>query len=334
MPPKAAPQPIQQPQVLQDTLGMNLEYLLPHQRDQYRKAFQTMNDLQSRKAKDPDNAVLDNAIAEARKQLSTLAQQASNQQKVFPTPELFKAFATKAHQIATQRSQNPAAVSAAVSSPDHIRKLHIKALQVSNRLTEIENTLGGPADLSEDTKNNLRAEYQNIYSQQEIAREILRLAAVQMQSSRVAQASGNTAGGQTETTNTQAQAPAPSQQPATPPISQPATPRNIASLPATAQALPTPTQSMGSIPRPSVITGNQPVRPTLSGGFSVGNPLLGTSTPVSLPNAFQLAQDGETRLLSKRKLQDLARSIDPDERLEPDVEDVYSSARIKIDNSC
>jgi len=80
---------------------------------------------------------------------------------------------------------------------------------------------------------------------------------------------------------------------------------------------------MGPIARPAPSTGIQPVpRPTLTGGYPVGNPLLGTASPVTVPQAFHVAQDGDARLLSKRKLQDLVKSIDPDERLEPDVEEL------------
>ena len=66
---------------VQDTLGINPEYMLPHQRDQYRKHLQTMNDLQTRKAKEPNNPQLDLAIAEARNQLTQLATAAAQNEK-------------------------------------------------------------------------------------------------------------------------------------------------------------------------------------------------------------------------------------------------------------
>ena len=64
----------------------------------------------------------------------------------------------------------------------------------------------------------------------------------------------------------------------------------------------------------------RPPRPTLSGGYAVGNPLLGTSAP-SRPQ-LQASIDNGNKLLGKRKLQDLVRQVDPDKRLDPDVEDL------------
>ena len=320
MPPKAAALPPQQAQTpLQDTL----EYLLPQQLEQYRQNYQKLNDLQSRKAKDPDNKAVDAAISETRKQLAQLDQQVAKQKKVFPTLDLLKGFVTKVQQqLAALSRQNTAQLAqTAASSAENLKKLQVKIIQFANRLTEIENAIGGP-DLNEDARTKLRTDYQTITPQLEHAREILRLATTQKQSRPAGP--GNMLGGQAESSNVSQQAPAPSQS-ATPPISQPPTPRNIAAQPSISQPIPTPTPTatLGAIPRPVVNPVIQPVRPTLSGGFSVGNPLLGATTPAGPPNAFQV-QDGETRLLSKRKLQDLARSIDPDERLEPDVEDVSS----------
>jgi transcription initiation factor TFIID subunit 12 len=92
--------------------------------------------------------------------------------------------------------------------------------------------------------------------------------------------------------------------------------------------------SIGPIARPSTTNAIQSVaRPTLSGGYPVGNPLLGTAPPAAVPQAFHVTQDGDTRLLSKRKLQDLVKSIDPDERLEPDVEELLMEVADEVIDS-
>ncbi|EEB07368.2 transcription factor TFIID complex subunit A/SAGA complex subunit [Schizosaccharomyces japonicus yFS275] len=62
-----------------------------------------------------------------------------------------------------------------------------------------------------------------------------------------------------------------------------------------------------------------PGRATLTGGYASGS--IGLSTP-GLARAPHYELDSGTRLLSKRKLQELLQQIDPDERLEPDVEEL------------
>ena len=97
-------------------------------------------------------------------------------------------------------------------------------------------------------------------------------------------------------------------------------------------------------PAPSVITSQAglgtvaaanvaPPRPTLSGGYAVGTPVLGTPPVIRPP--LQVDIDSGTKLLSKRKLQELVKQIDPEERLEPDVEDVRKSGLVqRTTNGC
>ena len=294
--------------------------MLPHQREQYRRHLQTMNDLQGRKAKEPNNPQLDAPIAEARNQLTQLAQAAAQHERQYPTPELFAQFANQYQQSLQQRradiSTNPPAT--ASIPPDKLRTLHARSQQIANRIKEIDIVLNKP-EIPEETKNKLRSEYPVLLQQLEAFKEIFR----NQTPARIAAAATP---GQSELTTTG------TSQPTSPPVSQthPATPTVRAAPPApqismqqssSQPALP-PATSMGQLPRPSVNTGVPPARPTLTGGYPVGNPLLGTTSPAGIPHAFHLAQDGEARLLSKRKLQDLIKSIDPDERLEPDVEEL------------
>lgn len=64
-----------------------------------------------------------------------------------------------------------------------------------------------------------------------------------------------------------------------------------------------------------------PARPTLSGGMnSSGNQMMSTPAIIKQP-AFEFDEAG-MGLLSKRKLEELVKQIDPEERLDPDVEEV------------
>src|SRR5215475_8489695 len=113
MPPKAvnlvAP-PVNAP--VQDTLGINPEYMLPHQREAYWRHLATMNDLQSRKAKEPNNPQLDAQIAEARNQLNQLAAQAAQHEQDYRTPESFAQFTAQyqQHQQQLRQQRAPAIV--------------------------------------------------------------------------------------------------------------------------------------------------------------------------------------------------------------------------------
>ena len=63
-------------------------------------------------------------------------------------------------------------------------------------------------------------------------------------------------------------------------------------------------------------------RPTLSGGANTaGNHVMGTPALVKNP-AFEF-DEGGMGLLSKRKLEELVKQIDPDEKLDPEVEEVF-----------
>jgi len=316
MPPKNMPLPAQQASV-QDALGINLEYMLPHQRDQYRKHLAAMNDLQSRKAKEPNNLQLDAAILEARTQLGQLAAAAAQNEKQYPTPELFAQYVNQYHQTIQQRRAEitGASNSTSLGQPDQVRAFQARGQQLTSRLKELEGMMQKPG-ISDDDRNLLRNEYQRAGQQFQALKQL-----VENNQAQARMAAAAAPSSQPDSTT--------STQPATPPVSQtqPATP-TIRNAPSSQQiqmqqsaSLP-PTASMGPLPRPSVNTSVPPARPTLTGGYPVGNPLLGTTSPAGMPHAFQIAQDGDARLLSKRKLQDLVKSIDPDERLEPDVEEL------------
>lgn len=314
MPPKNMPLPAQQPSV-QDTLGINLEYMLPHQRDQYRKHLANMNDLRSRKAKEPNNPQLEAAIREARNQLNQLAAAAAQNEKQYPTPELFAQYVNQYHQTIQQRRAEITGASNSTGLPpnEQARALQVQA-QLTSQLKELDGKMQNP-DITDDEKNLLRNDYSRKLQQYQALKTLVENNQAQ---ARMAAAVAPSS----QPDNTAAQPP-------TPPVSQtqPATP-TIRNAPPSQQiqmqqsaSLP-PTVSMGPLPRPSVNNPVPPARPTLTGGYPVGNPLLGTTSPAGIPHAFQIAQDGDARLLSKRKLQDLVKSIDPDERLEPDVEEL------------
>ena len=185
------------------------------------------------------------------------------------------------------------------------------------------------SDLPDENKKQLELEYDHHKQQLEVLEKVFRS---NQPPARIAAAAARNMSENTVTTAQSSTPPAPQiQQPVTPTI------RNVPPIPVAMQPAPSQpslpaTLSMGQLPRPSVNTAVPPPRPTLTGGYPVGNPLLGTATPSGAPNAFNLVKDGESRLLSKRKLQDLVKSIDPDERLEPDVEEVFTLNTMLIDS--
>jgi transcription initiation factor TFIID subunit TAF12 len=314
------PMPVQpaQPAPLQDSLGVNPEYLLPHQREQYRRALQTVTDYQGHKAKEPNNSQLDAAIAEARGRLATLAAAAAQHEKLYPTPELFQQYVNEQRQNLARRAEgtNPNVTLSPISK-EHINILSAKNQQLTNRIKEIDGSLKRP-DLSEADQTNLRAEYTRHTMEQEVLKNLFRDKPVPGTIAAVAAA---VQAGVSLVDPTPAPAPPASQSQAGTPTIRPAPVTSSISMASQSTLAPVP--SMGQLPRPSVNTAVPAPRPTLSGGYAVGNPLLGTTSPAGMPHAFHLSQDGDTRLLSKRKLQDLVKSIDPDERLEPDVEEVH-----------
>jgi hypothetical protein len=309
-----------QPAPVQDTLGMNPEYMLPHQREQFRRHLQTISDLQDRKGKEPHNPQIDAAIAEARTQLTQLAQAAAQHEQLYPTREAFQAYIMQYNQNLQQRRAE--LTNAPQGVQDKLRNIQIKSQQLNARLKELEGIITRN-DGSDEDKKKARTEYSIITQQLETLKTMFREAQPQQWQQQAANNSQDTK----PTANTQVLTPpVPQAQPATP------TARNVSAAPqvpiqqqqqqASQLTLPAPI-SMGAIPRPVVTNVNPPpARPTLSGGYPVGTPLLGTAPSVVASNSFTLAKDGDTRLLSKRKLQDLVKSIDPDERLEPDVEEV------------
>ncbi|KAF8545501.1 transcription initiation factor TFIID subunit A-domain-containing protein [Trichophaea hybrida] len=81
--------------------------------------------------------------------------------------------------------------------------------------------------------------------------------------------------------------------------------------------MPIPTQL--SVPQPTPVS-IPAARPSLSGGANTpGNQILGTPAIIKQP-AFEF-DEGGMGLLSKRKLEELVKQIDPDEKLDPDVEE-------------
>lgn len=87
---------------------------------------------------------------------------------------------------------------------------------------------------------------------------------------------------------------------------------------ATASKMPIPKTLM--IPPPQPVP-NHPIRPSLSGNLnSAGSHVMGAPALVKNP-AFDL-DEGGMGLLSKRKLEELVKQIDPDEKLDPEVEEV------------
>ena len=312
-----------QPAPLQDSLGMNPEYLLPHQREQFRRHLQAVTDYQGQKSKEPNNNQLNAAIAEARQHLNALAQAAQAHEKLYPAPELFAQYANQYRQNLMQRqAQITNTPSNSAISKEDIRIITAKNNQLAARVKEIEAVVSNPG-IPEMEKQKLRAEWQHHMQQQEALKNLFRDKPTAASIAAAAQAV------QARTPITHDSTPAPptppvsQSQPHTPTVRSAPTAPMVQSIAMSSQPTLPPATSMGHIPRPSVQTAVPPARPTLTGGFPVGNPLLGTATPAGIPQAFHLSQDGDTRLLSKRKLQDLVKSIDPDERLEPDVEEVH-----------
>ena len=312
-----------QPAPVQDTLGMNPEFMLPHQREQYRRHLQTISDLQDRKGVEPNNPQIDAAIAEARTQLRQLAQAAARHEQQYQTREAFQAYILQYNQSLAQRRAE--LTSAPQQLQDKLRTIQIKSHQLNSKLKELEAILTR-AESTEEEKTKARSDYAPITQQLEVLKTMFR----ENQPQQWQQAANNNQDTKQAVAAQISTPPVPQAQPATP------TARPASSAPQLAiqqqppqqntsqPILPTPV-SMGPIPRPVVTNVNPaPPRPTLSGGYPAGTPLLGTAPSVGASHSFTLAKDGDTRLLSKRKLQDLVKSIDPDERLEPDVEEVSS----------
>jgi len=342
MPPKALPLQSQQQQQQQqqqqgapvtESLGMNPDFLLPHQRDQFRRHLQTITDLNNRKSTEPKNASqLEALITEARQQLTQLAAQASQNEKNYPTKEAFQTYSASIARTLQMQAQVQA--QKGLARPGNMNELRARYQQISVKKKEIEETLGKPG-VPEEQKTKLRNELMMYNGQIEQMREMTKNQGP-MRNAAAAQAQGTTTqGGGTGGSQSDGTA---TGSPATPPLNQPGTPtvRNIPQAPSMQTSSSQPNVpailSMGQLPRPSVNTSVPTPRATISGGYPAGNPILGTPAPGGVPGAFLLAQDGDSRLLSKRKLQDLVKSIDPDERLEPDVEEV-SLLYVFVNNS-
>lgn len=68
-------------------------------------------------------------------------------------------------------------------------------------------------------------------------------------------------------------------------------------------------------------------RPSLTGGANTAaNSVLGTPAIIKQP-AFEF-DEGGMGLLSKRKLEELVKQIDPEEKLDPDVEEVTKTPNL------
>lgn len=85
------------------------------------------------------------------------------------------------------------------------------------------------------------------------------------------------------------------------------------------QSIPTPTLTPSAVP---------PARPTLTGGANIPNFHV-MNTP-AIPKNPIFDHDDSTTLLSKRKLDELMKEIDPDVTLDVEVEDVRLSAYILL----
>jgi transcription initiation factor TFIID subunit TAF12 len=321
MPPKTAPLP-QKAENVQNLFNLNSNFMLPSQSAQFQKILESLNELQSRKAQQPNNPDIDQALIELRNQLQTIIRSVNTNEAIYKTPEAFKQYAAavQTQQQAAQRAN--AQVAPGGLTPEKFRALQVKIQEMRKKVMDIDAAIG-KADVQE--KKRMIQERTQLTQQLETITTIFRNAQAQ------AVAGGfKTAPSAAQSTDSQSSMASGSSQPGTPTISQlntpgsgrnPGTPVGPQSVSQDLQARPP--ASIGPIARPSTTNTVQPLaRPTLSGGFPVGNPLLGTAPPSAVPQAFHVTQDGDTRLLSKRKLQDLVKSIDPDERLEPDVEEL------------
>jgi hypothetical protein len=160
MPPKAMP--MQHPVPVQDTLGMNPDYMLPHQREQLRRNLQNISELQNRKAKEPNNPSLDTLISEARSSLSQLAALVQMNEKQYPTREAFQDFVAKSMQSrgGGQHTQD-------------LRTLRMKHSSVAQRLKELDEILA-KGNLNDEQREKFRQE-QMLYTQQmEHIKDLLR----------------------------------------------------------------------------------------------------------------------------------------------------------------
>jgi transcription initiation factor TFIID subunit 12 len=80
------------------------------------------------------------------------------------------------------------------------------------------------------------------------------------------------------------------------------------------------------IPKNLTVNNSQPIavppaRPTLSGGMNNSGSQIMSTPAVTKPPAFEF-DEGGMGLLNKRKLEELVKQIDPEEKLDPDVEEV------------
>ena len=345
MPPKVTAVPLAAGQqvLTQDTSGIKSEYMLPYQREQYRRHLQTINDLQGRKLHEPNNPQLDAGIAEARNQLNQLSSAAAENEKRYPTPELFAQYANQYQQTLQQASPSSSAPAAATNPTaalnEKLRVIQQRSQQMSNRLREIQETLATPGTTAQE-KDTLNAEYERIYKQLETVKEMFRnnpgsqaANLVSTLQAAVGQNAASPSSSQSQPAASSAPIPSPLQ--STSPLTTstqsiaPAVTTGQIPRPVQPSTQPTPSLtvstsgiSMGQIPRPTVNTGVGPARPNLSGAYPFGNPSLGAISPAVPPHTLHAPQSGETRLLSKRRLEELVRSIDPDLQLEPDAEEV------------
>jgi transcription initiation factor TFIID subunit TAF12 len=325
MPPKTAP--LQKAENVQNLFNLDPNFMLPSQSAQFQKILESLNEVQSRKAQQPNNHDVDQALIELRNQLETIIRSVNANEATYKTPEAFKQYAA-AVQTQQQAAQRAAANAQGFGglTPEKLRTLQVKLQETKKKVSDIDAAMG-TADIQDRTR--MIQERNQLTQQMETITNIFRNA-----QAAAAAAGLKTGPSATQSSDSQSSMASGSSQPGTPTIAlpqqntpgggrNPGTPASQQSISQDSQATLRTPASIGPIARPSATNATQPVaRPTLSGGYPVGNPLLGTAPPTAAPQAFHVTQDGDTRLLSKRKLQDLVKSIDPDERLEPDVEEL------------
>jgi transcription initiation factor TFIID subunit TAF12 len=329
MPPKTAPLP-QKAENVQNLFNLNPNFLLPSQSAQFQKIIESLNELQSRKVQQPNNPDIDQALAELRNQLQTIIRSVNANEATYKTPEAFKQYAAavqtqqQAAQRAAANAQGAPVPALGGLTPEKFRALQVRLQEMKKRVSDIDAAMG-----KADGQDKMRL----IQEQTQLVQQIETITSV-FRNAQAAAAGLKTGPSATQSTDSQSSM-ASGSQPGTPTIPQPqmntpgggrnpGTPVGQQSVSQDLQANALrPPASIGPIARPSTTNTIQPLaRPTLSGGYPVGSPLLGTAPPSAVPQAFHVTQDGDTRLLSKRKLQDLVKSIDPEERLEPDAEEL------------
>jgi transcription initiation factor TFIID subunit TAF12 len=329
MPPKTARLP-QKAENVQNLFNLNPNFLLPSQGAQFQKILESLNELQSRKAQQPNNPDIDQALAELRNQLQTIIRSVNANEATYKTPEAFKQYAAalQTQQQAAQRAvdaQGAPIPALGGLTQEKFRALQVRLQEMRKKVSDIDAVMG-KADVQDKTRM--------IQERTQLAQQIETITSV-FRNAQAAAAGLKTGPSVPQSTDSQSSMASESSQLGTPTIPQlqmntpggvrnPGTPVGQQSVSQDLQANALrPPASIGPIARPSTTNTIQPLaRPTLSGGYPVGSPLLGTAPPSAVPQAFHVTQDGDTRLLSKRKLQDLVKSIDPDERLEPDVEEL------------